>query len=756
MIRRKHQLNWQLARLDSQETTPTEWLPAQVPGAVQLDWARAHDLPDYRQGENLLHWQGLEKYAWQYRGSASEPITADSGERLFFVIKGVDYACDLSIDQKLVLHHQGLQTSLQLDVTDHWRPDSQVDIRVHPAPLAHEQPADRSQASTSCKPPVAYGWDFHPRLIPLGLWQDAYLETRSAVHFATRPDIRYALNADCTAVEGSLEVSLNAPAPKGLFVRWSLRDASEREVLCSETEISEGQQHTSIPFTLASVDLWWPHDQGQPTVYSSMAALHRHTGAGEAPCLDKDTRAVGFRRVRLVMAPGQWEKPDAFPKSRSRPPMTLEINGRPIFAKGSNWVCPDIFPGTLTASRYGEQLELARKNNLNLLRVWGGAMAPHDWFYEICDRLGIMVWQEFPLACNAYPDEAGYLTQLNQESRSLIARLKPHPSLVLWCGGNELFNAWSGMTDQSLAIRLLNRNCYDQDPDRPFLPTAPVEGMGHGHYAFRDPESGEEAWQVFQRSSCTAYSEFGCPGPASVQTLKAILPDAELWPPRPGTAWETHHAFGVWKPGSWLDLAQIEHYFGPQESLEDLVRNGQLLQAVGFQGLFEEARRQKPVASMALNWCFNEPWPCAANNSLISWPCEPKPALEAVGRACRPTLASARLSKFSWKPGESFDPELWLLHDGPAPLESASITVWIECDGRKTPLLSWTTGPVPANTNLRGPRAHCLLPEFTEPLFTLHLEVGEHPAWNSSYRLARCAGAPEAAPSGATTRALNL
>ncbi|HWL14887.1 MAG TPA: hypothetical protein VNR00_04720, partial [Opitutus sp.] len=392
-------------------------------------------------------------------------------------------------------------------------------------------------------------------------------------------------------------------------------------------------------------------------------------------------------------------------------------------------------PARVTAERYDALLELARASHFNLLRVWGGATAPHDRFYERCDELGLMVWQEFPLACNLYPDDAEYLAVLDQESRSLIARLKDHASLVLWCGGNELFNAWSKMTDQSLPLRLLNRNCYELDPCRPFLPTAPIDGMGHGHYVFRDAATGEEAWALMQRSHCTAYSEFGCPGPAPAAVLRKIIPEDELWPPRRGTAWETHQAFGAWQVESWLHLATIERYFGPCASLEELVERGQLLQSAGFQGMFEEARRQKPTASMALNWCLTEPWPCAANNSLIAWPCEPKPALAGVAEACRPTLASARIRQFAWAAGECFDPEIWLLNDAPVGHAAVEVVVWLELDGARRELLTWSTGEIAPGANRRGPRAQFTLPELNDERFTLRLEVRGRPEWSSQYTL---------------------
>src|SRR5690606_36846272 len=155
---------------------------------------------------------------------------------------------------------------------------------------------------------------------------------------------------------------------------------------------------------------------------------------------------------------------------------TLEINNEPIFAKGTNLVGPEIFPGIVTKERWQGLLQHAYDANFNLLRLWGGAHTPGDAFFNLCDEMGLLVWVEFPLACNTYPDDPKYLEILNQESRVLITHLRHRASVALWCGGNELFNAWSGMTPQSHALRLLDSNCFELDRKRPFLPTSPIMG----------------------------------------------------------------------------------------------------------------------------------------------------------------------------------------------------------------------------------------------------------------------------------------
>src|SRR5690606_1206949 len=136
---------------------------------------------------------------------------------------------------------------------------------------------------------------------------------------------------------------------------------------------------------------------------------------------------------------------------------------------------------------------------------------------------------------------------------------------------------------------------------------------------------------------------------------------------RPGTSWETHHGFNAWSldPDYWINLSAIEHYFGGSDSLEQLVERGEWLQCEGYKSVFEEARRQAPRCAMALNWCYNEAWPVAANNSLVNFPAIPKPAYYSAQAACRPVLASARIPKFQWTAGEIFSAGLWLLSDHP-------------------------------------------------------------------------------------------
>lgn len=733
MGRTKYELKWTVGHSDGPDAPPPVAVAARVPGAVQLDWARAEGLPDYAYGQNYLAYEWMEDRYWHYSAVVPELPALEAGRRLYLVGRGIDYRFLIRLGGRELYKQEGMFTPFELELTRELAAGQSLEIVVFPAPKREGAEKGRAQASQSCKPAVSYGWDWHPRLIPLGIWDELYLEVRESAHIRRAETSARLLRPAAGGAEASvrLEASLTGTADKLL---WRLYDPADRLVAEQEATIGPEAADAAIRLDVALDDpeLWWPNGHGKPSLYTSETLLFDSRGT----MLDAAKSRLGIRSVKLVMHEGGWDEPSSFPKSRSHPPITLEVNGRRLFAKGTNWVNPDIFPGTLDRERYAELLRLAYGAHMNLIRVWGGGIVNKPSFYDLCDELGLMVWQEFPLACNDYEATPAYLDVLDRESRSIILALRSRACLAIWCGGNELFNAWSGMTDQSLSLRLLNRNCFDLDPLTPFLATSPLEGMGHGHYLFRDEDSGDEVYRWMPRASGTAYTEFGIPSPAHERLLARFIPPEELYPPEPGGAWEAHHAFGAWDGDTWLCQRTIDHYFGPSGTLGELVERGQLLQAEGYKCIYEEARRQKPKCAMALNWCFNEAWPTAAGNSLVCWPAEPKPALLAVGEACRPVLASARIPKFAWTSGEWFEPQLWMLSDAPFAVASGKLAATLSVDGRSYRLLEWEYPMLPPGGNSAGPTVRFRLPEAVpNGRMTLLLEAEGHPEWASAYTL---------------------
>ena len=717
-------LQWELGYSKQPNISPSEFYPAQVPGAVQLDIAREKQYPDYAHGNNFEMFGWMEDLYYTYRASFLSPVLTP-GQSLWFVSKGIDYEFEIILNGQLLHRQEGMFTPVEVDLTSSLAHENILEVRIAPVPKRVPYPIDRSQASHVVKPAVSYGWDWHPRLIPLGIWDETGIEIRNSTFIDTL-DLRYELSENFKWADIVLQVQLVANNPVKYV--WWLKDPSGNQVF---EKRGDCRSCTIVECSIDNPRLWWTHDHGMPELYESVFEILDEKGY----VLDRQTTRVGFRRIRLVPNDGAWNEPKDFPKGPSVSPIQLELNGRPIFAKGTNWVNPEIFPGTITEQRYQELLEIARTANFNLLRIWGGGIVNKESFYDLCDRMGLLVWQEFPLACNNYPDDAHYLSILEQEAVSIIKRLRNHACLAIWCGGNELFNSWSGMTDQSLALRLLNALCYRYDRQTPFLPTSPVYGMGHGNYVFK--WEGKEVLETMIESRNTAYTEFGIPGLPSRSVLERALPVEELFPPRDNSAWQSHHAYHAWDvmPDTWLCASLLEEYFGKARSLDELIEQSQLLQSVGYKAIFEEARRQKPYCSMALNWCFNDVWPAAANNSLVAYPKEPKPALGAVSASCRPVCASARVRKFVWTAGEIFEAELWLLNDRFTEAPGVLIKSYLIWGADSQFLLEWHTPNLVSNRNEAGPTLRFILPSDMIGCFSLRLEVVGHPEYDSEYTL---------------------
>jgi beta-mannosidase len=214
-----------------------------------------------------------------------------------------------------------------------------------------------------------------------------------------------------------------------------------------------------------------------------------------------------------------------------------------------------------------------------------------------------------------------------------------------------------------------------------------------------------------------------------MEVLKRVIPEELLQSPAAGTPWETHKGYGSWNQAgedSWLCMEIMDKIFGKQNSMEAYVAKSNWLQCEGLKCIFEESRRQKPACSMAINWCFNEPWNNVAGPVIVSWPCEPKPGYYAVQDALRPVMPSAAIPSFTWEAGSLFRAEIWLLNDTPSEV-SDTVRVYLECAGEKQLLLSWDTGILPPGENKRGHVVQAILPQVEAqcPIFlTLEAESG--------------------------------
>ncbi len=737
-------LSWKVGPSDGPGISPEQMVPAQVPGAVQLDWAREHGWPEHWKADHFKDYDWMEDKFWLYQAELPQLNLAE-GERVRFIAGGIDYQWQIRLDGEVVLEHEGMFTPVKLDLTDNLKNGARrLEVLVFPAPKEHRSTRSfvlrsrvcpEAKGDQSFKPNMSYKTDFHPPLVPLGIWKDAYLEIVPSAHIEDL-SFTYEMIDDLKVARCDLAVETVGGCG---YVEWVLRDAEGKDFQKGRLSLDQARQ--GVQTEIREPKLWWPHDLGEPYLYTLHVELRDPSDA----LLDSRCQRIGFRRIRLDYEGADFGTTRGgrnVPSGAVGPPVHFEINGRLTFIRGSNWISPNVFPGAITEANYRSLLEMVRDCNLHMLRCWGGAPVNKDAFYDLCDEMGILIWQEFPMSIRPYWGTPEFLTVVKTEARSIICQLRHHPCMALWCGGNELFLAISWSNMQNPTFRLLDSLCFELDPHTPWIPTSPLWSMGHGSYIFRVLD-GRDVLQYFIDAECTAYPEFGSAGAATAETIRQIIPEEELWPPRKGTSWETHKAIDAWgkKYGAWLCIPIIEHYFGKQENLDDLLEKSHWLQSLGLQTAYEEARRQHekprgvPKCAMALCWCFNEPWPTAANNSIVSWPDRPKPAYEAVKAANRPVMLSARLPRFDWKPDQILPIEIWFLNDSNDPIDPGVAQLRIT-SGESTlfdqpvPLL-----PVAANKHLQGPTMRVSLDNAQPGPLLIHLCSPANPAWDSEYRL---------------------
>ncbi|MBO9606210.1 MAG: hypothetical protein J7639_09680 [Paenibacillaceae bacterium] len=673
---------WRLAhcapeRLDPQTWGELEWRAATVPSNVQTS---AYGLPvgQLYAGDRIGEVAWMEARCWLYRTAVDIPAVA-AEEEAVFVLKGVDYRCAVYANGERVLDREGMFSPIELAL-----PAGRHELVVVIFPFDKgAEPYETLKARYS----FGDGWDFAPRLRSAGIWDEAGVLVRRKLRVTSAyVDVRLA-NRQRAEVTVFAELS-EAVASGAIVVR--LGGAARRFPLV------HGGGRLALPLHVPSPPLWWPNGLGEPQLTELTLELDV-PGRETAPFVLR----VGLRAVERVPCHGQGQE-DA--------PLQLRVNGRSVFLKGVNWVPADACPADVDEARYRLFLERFREAGVNFVRVWGGGLKEKDVFYDIADELGLMVMQEFPLACQLLARTERFYALLEQEGAAIVRGLRHHASLVLWSGGNEHYHYWDavdsgapemerakpvvrrlfGIAEDSRewlagaerydepALALLGALCARLDGTRPFQITSALEGEGEVHgiwswnprigdHRYRDYASAYDFWLQADRQ---LYSEASVSSIANLATIGDVLgvsaveaPGLPL-PGRTDPVWRLHHAFGSAWDGLddlWLDIPSAERLFGRFAKLEELVFASQWMQADMARFLVEELRRKQGCVAGVVWWGVNEPWPGLAGNALLDYFGRPKLGWSFLANAFRPTIASLRYGHCVTR---AVKPDLWISHDG--------------------------------------------------------------------------------------------
>lgn len=647
---------WRMRRAYAPDTGDVHgWLPARVPGSVLDDVVRAGEAPDPLVDMNSRACEWVPERSWVYRREVE--LAAVEG-RVELQLDGIDHAADIFVNGTEVGSHIGAFTPATFDVTDLVRSGTNLIVIVL-APAPRSQPhIGRTSLVKNSKSRMTYGWDFCPRMIHLGIWDRTRLTFEGP---ATITDLfaRPWLSAD--ADEGGVACAVEVRADEaasGVLTLELERDGDVLTTSRSTVELCASEQVLAGEVRIASPERWWPNGYGDQPLYRLRASIEIRG--------IQDVREVttAFRHVALVA--NEAAPPDARP-------YTLMVNGERIYVQGWNWVPMDVHHGVEQDDRLDHLLGLAARADVNLLRVWGGGPIERSSFYERCDRLGIMVWQEFPLSSSIFGSEPShdpaYVQAMAAEARGIVRGRRNHPSLVLWCGGNELDDADGNPADGSHEVLVaLEEVVTELDPDRAWLPTTPTGPTATCTMAAidADPDGQHDVhgpWEhqgladqraLYDRATSLLHSEFGVEGMANLVTIEAWLSPQHRWPT------DRSNPHMVHRGDFWNNTPLLEEVFGPIEELTSLVAASQLLQADGLRYAIEANRRRQWRQSGSIPWQLNEPFPNVFSTSSVDHSGRPKAAYYAVAEAYAPLLVHARVPTQAWGGIDRFEATVWL------------------------------------------------------------------------------------------------
>lgn len=613
-----------------------KWLPAKVPGVIHMD-LMANGLieePFGATAEPRLQW--IEKQTWEYTSkfTPSQEMLSKRVQELVF--KGLDTYADVYLNDSLVLKSDNMFLEWRLSVNGALKSgENSLRIIFHPAydvaePLAKKYPklpADNDKGEpykTSVftrKAPYSFGWDWGPRYATVGIWRPVQLEGFSGAQISNTQMIQKSQSAALATLDANVNITSALDQKATIYITDSVGNIYAQ----SNVELKKGIDNKfTLPFEINNPKLWYPHGSGEPNLYSIKTIIAQ----GDLKLAQKDDN-IGIRTVRVVQDKESVGDGVSF---------YFEVNGQPIFAKGANYIPQDNFLPRVTKERYEELISVTKESNMNMLRVWGGGIYEEDIFYDLCDKNGIMVWQDFIFGCSLYPWDREFLANVAKEAVYNVRRLRNHPSIVIWCGNNEITELWhhwgyqkaygwdqptqdsiyKGM--RSLFYELLPNVLSVEDTTRYYHPSSPTYGRGNPksqiegdvHYwgVFHD----EEPFSVYKDKPGRFSNEYGFQSLACYDTYREYFApeDMKLYSKAMKIHQKNAKGYRVIEEYMVRDLPLLKDDFRTYVYLT------QLLQAEGIKIAMEGHRSRRPWTMGSLYWQMNDCWPVASWSSMDS------------------------------------------------------------------------------------------------------------------------------------------
>jgi beta-mannosidase len=640
-------------------------IPAAVPGPIHRVLMDAGLLDDPNVGMNSLKARWVEEAFWIYRHTFRVPAEALE-QHAWLAFETLEYDATVWLNGHLVGRHANANRPARFDVTGKLRPaDNLLVVKISsgmhgcadkPVGEYWSQPLDLlTRRVWQRKPQYQGGWDWNARLVNVGILGEVTLEWRSTPRL-DQVTVFAVLNEDLSAatlhVRATVEGLHKDPADAVLKAR--IVETGQEATLpirvgeCREGILDTGMLGASrheLTFVIDKPRLWWPIHHGEQFRYTVECTLD---AGGEAQTV---VRKTGVRRVEM----------DQSPHPQAGRYCILKINNRPIFCKGGNWVPADLLYSTVTEARYRELVELAVRANFNILRIWGGGLFADHALCEACDEAGVLVWHDFLFACAKYPgDDPEFAAEVRREVTYAARELAYHPSLVVWCGNNEIeWGDWGWGYDTryrthphyAMFHHDIPAILHEEDPSTlhwissPYSPDCkhpndPTVGDQHPWgVSIIDP--GPADWWTYRNYVDRFPNEGGVIGASSPATLRAFLPEKERH--LLSASWDHHDnpcACTGREPGELgRAYATVELWTGRDAlsmDLDEYAYVSGLLQAEGLQEYIANYRRRMFSSASAIFWMYNDSWPVTHGWTIVDYYRRKKLAYHSVRRAFAP------------------------------------------------------------------------------------------------------------------------
>ena len=615
----------------------TNWYPATVPGVVHTDLLQNKIIEDpfFRLNERGLQW--IDKEDWVYETCFTLAADMMRKENMELVFEGLDTYADVYLNDECILKADNMFRRWSIPVRQYIREENnilkvyfhspvKIDVPKWDA-LPYQYPASNDQSENgglfnkkisifARKAGYHYGWDWGPRLVTSGIWRPVYIRAWSDLRINDVFIEQKEVGAGRAVIAGHVELDADKDMD-GVLV--TITDEATGRVLGEwQADLKRGTNRVTVDFVLHKPKLWWSNGLGEPFLYRFRTDI---IAGGEL--LDSKTERVGIRSLKVVHQP-----------DKDGHTFYIELNGRPVFAKGANYIPLDNFLPRVTPENYKRTILDAAGVNMNMLRVWGGGIYENDVFYDLCDEYGIMIWQDFMFACSMYPAEGALLDNIHQEAVDNVKRLRNHACIALWCGNNECQDAWLGW-GWKCEIERQNKEYADKIwaqyrqqyhvtlpgvvreyapgtfywPSSPFAFEGEMSGTTDGDRHYWSVWHGKAPISDYDSEKSRFFSEYGFQSFPEFESVKRYAPYPEDWDIRSEVMMS--HQRGGDHANGLIETYLLNEYKKPRDFRAFLYMN-HVLQGDAIKTAIESHRRQMPYNMGTLFWQHNDCWPVAS------------------------------------------------------------------------------------------------------------------------------------------------